>query len=289
MKKDIKMKSQNRFVLGLICLLLAFSFGPVGRVDAQQQPTSETAPPPDTTGLAKESQNPVASLVSIPLQFNINSGGGLEDGSFLLFNFQPVIPFRLNDDWNMIVRTIVPVVSIPGPDTNRFSGMADIQEQIFLSPSKSGKLIWGVGPQVSFPTGTTVPTETGSWAAGPTFVALTMPGPWVIGAVANNVWTFSDSGDSTELNQFFMQPFANYNFGKGWAISTAPAITANWDAPDGQKWTVPVGIGIGRTTVFNGRPMTLAVQYYHNVEHPENAAANTVRFQVTLLYPKAKK
>ena len=127
---------------------------------------------------------------------------------------------------------------------------------------------WGAGPVVSMPTATTAAMQTGSWAAGPTFVALDDARPWVIGAVVNNVWTFSDAGSDTKMNQFLLQPFVNFNFGKGWAISTVPVITANWDAESGQKWTVPVGAGISRTVVFSGRPMTLAVHYYHNVVHP---------------------
>lgn len=241
---------------------------------------------PDATELAKQTQNPVADLISVPFQFNFNSGGDLGDGTFFNLNFQPVIPFKLNDNWNMIARTIVPVVSIPGPEGTRFSGIGDIQEQLFISPSKTGKLIWGVGPQFSLPSATTLPAQTGSWAAGPTFVALTMRGPWVIGTLLNNVWTFQDSGDSTEVNQLLLQPFVNYNFGKGWAIASSPIITANWDADSGNQWTVPIGVGISRTTVFDGRPMSIGVQYYRNVEYPDGAAANQLRFFVSLLYPK---
>lgn len=266
------------------CICWVMLFASLSNVHAQEAAEH----PPDATELAKQTQNPVADLISVPFQFNFNSGGGLGDGTLFNLNFQPVIPFKLNDKWNMIARTIVPVLSIPGPDDTRFSGIGDIQEQIFISPSGAGKLIWGVGPIFSVPTATTAPAQTGSWAAGPTFVALTMTGPWVIGALMNNVWTFSDSDSPTEVNQFFLQPFVNYNFGKGWAISTGPAITANWDAPDGQQWTVPVGIGITRTTLFDGRPMTLGVQYYHNVERPDGTAANQLRFIVTLLYPKKR-
>jgi hypothetical protein len=136
------------------------------------------------------------------------------------------------------------------------------------------------------PTATTAAAETGSWAAGPTFIALTMPGPWVIGAVVNNVWTFSDTGGDPRMNQFLLQPFVNFNFGKGWAISSVPVITANWDAQSGQQWTVPIGAGISRTIVFSGRPLTLSLHYYHNVVHPEGMAANQVRFLVVMLFPK---
>ena len=113
--------------------------------------------------------------------------------------------------------------------------------------------MWDAGPVVSAPTATSG-LQTGSWAAGPTFVALAIPGSWVIGALVNNVWTFSDAGDDPEMNQFLLQPFVNFNFGKGWAIASVPLITANWDAESGQQWTVPMGAGISRTTVFSDGP-----------------------------------
>jgi hypothetical protein len=240
----------------------------------------------DTTNLAKEQQNPISSMATMPWQFNFNSGGGLEDRNLFLLNVQPVLPFKLNASWNMIVRTVVPVVSAPGPDASRYTGIGDIQEQLYLTPSKGSTVTWGFGPVVSLPTATSAAMESGSWAGGPSFVALAMPGPWVVGALVNNVWTFSDSGSDTKVNQFLLQPFVNYNFGKGWALSTVPVITANWDAESGQKWTVPIGAGISRTAVFSGKPMTLALHYYRNVVRPDNAGADQVRFMVVMLFPK---
>ena len=103
------------------------------------------------------------------------------------------------------------------------------------------------------------------------------------------MWTFADEGDDTEVNQFLLQPFVNYNFGKGWALSTAPNITANWDSPDGEEWTVPLGAGLTKTTVFNGRPMSVGFQYYHNIEHPTASASNLFRVTISLLYPSRPK
>ena len=111
----------------------------------------------------------------------------------------------------------------------------------------------------------------------------------MIGALANQLWTFADAGGEPEVNQLLFQPFINYNFGVGWALSTAPIVTANWNAPSGQQWTVPLGLGISKTTAFNGRPMSLGVQYYYNVKRPDSAAATQLRFSVSLLYPIAKK
>jgi hypothetical protein len=265
-------------------IMVAALFWPLHANPLAAQATD--APPADVNALAKQQQNPISSLVSVPLQFNFNTGGGLEDQTFLLLNAQPVIPFRVNEHWNAISRTVVPIASVPGADGTSSSGIGDIQLQLYLTPSKSGSFVWGGGPVVSAPTATTSGLKTGSWAAGPTFVALTMPGPWVVGVLANNVWTFSDAGDDTKMNQFLLQPFVNLNFGKGWALSSVPIITANWDADSGQQWTVPVGLGIGRTTVFSGRPMLLAVHYYANVVHPDAAASSQLRFMVVFLFPK---
>ena len=243
----------------------------------------------DATELAKASQNPVGDLVSLPFQFNFNTGGGLEDRTFFNLNFQPVMPIKITPDMNLIARTIVPVVSIPAPAGLRFSGVADIQQQLFFTPSSPGKVIWGVGPAFSMPTATADAVKTGTWAGGLDAVVLSMHGPWVVGALLSQFWPMTDEGGEPKTNQFVFQWFVNYNFGEGWALATAPLNTANWDADEGQQWTVPLGIGISKTTAFNGRPMTLGVQYYYNVERPDNVAATQLRFVVSLLYPTAKK
>ena len=124
-------------------------------------------PAVDATALAKEQQNPISSMATIPWQMNFNSGGGLEDGTFFLLNVQPVIPFKVSDGWNMIVRTIVPIVSMPGPGARPgYSGIGDIQEQVYLTPSKGGKFIWGAGPVVSMPTATAAPLQNGQLGRG---------------------------------------------------------------------------------------------------------------------------
>ena len=245
-------------------------------------------PAHDVSSLAKATQNPVGDLISVPFQFNFNSGGDLEDRTYFNVNFQPVMPFKVTADWNLIARVIVPINSLPGAEGTRYSGVGDIQAELFFTPAKPGKIIWGVGPALSFPTSTATGTETGTWAAGPTAVVLKMTGPWVLGGLVAQWWPFSDAGGDPETNLTLIQPFVNYNFGKGWALAFAPIITANWNAPSGDEWTVPLGFGISRTTVFNRRPMTLGVQYYANVEHPSGSAGHTLRFTVSLLYPTAK-
>jgi len=222
----------------------------------------------------------------VPLQFNFNTGGDLADRTSFTLNFQPVIPFKATGNWNVIARTIVPIESLPGPEGMRYSGVGDIQEQLFLTPATPKRLIWGAGPMFWFPTAMAAPAETGTWAAGPAAVVVKMAGPLVLGGLISQAWPLADAGSNPETNLFTLQPFVNINFGHGWATSVAPVITANWNAPAGNEWTVPLGLGVTRTTVFNRRPMNLGVNYHYNVKRPDGAAAQQLRFVVTLLYPK---
>jgi hypothetical protein len=263
----------------LIAVLLALVV--VGAANAAEDPDH------NLKALAKKTQNPVGDLLSFPFQFNFNNGGAYGDETMFLLNFQPVLPFALTDGWNVIARTIVPFYNFPGGSpVDRVTGMGDIQQQFYLTPANPGKLIWGIGPVFSFPTATNDFVKTGSWAIGPGAVALTMAGPWVIGGLVNQYWNYSDHGGDPKTNLFVAQPFINYNFGKGWALSCAPLITANFEAADGQEWTVPLGVGITRTTVFGKRPINIAVQYYANVVRPDAAPGNQLRIVLAPLYPK---
>ncbi|HKW00448.1 MAG TPA: hypothetical protein VJN96_11520 [Vicinamibacterales bacterium] len=253
-------------------------------------PAAAQAPPSasDATSLAKQTQNPVSSLTSVPLQFNFNGGGDLKDQTLFNLNLQPVIPFRVTDKWNAIARTIVPINSVPAGPTTRYSGIGDIQEQLYFSPANPGKIIWGAGPMFSFPTATAAPMQTGTWAVGPGAVVLTTPGPWVVGGLVQQFWPMVDDPGDTDprTDLFVLQPFVNYNFGPGWALGLAPIITANWDAESGQQWTVPLGVGITRVTMLGTRPMSVGIQYYYNVKRPDGAPAYQLRFVLSLLYPR---
>ena len=274
--------SMRRFFItaALPAVLMAVACAIPGQ--GQSSPTAE----PSATDLAKTTQNPVGDIVSVPFQFNFNSGGAYQDQTFFNLNFQPVIPIHLNKKVTLISRTIVPIDSIPTGNGTSSSGVGDIQEQTFFTPARTHKIIVGVGPSFSFPTATASPAKTGTWAGGVSAVVLAQPGPFVVGSLFQQLWPMSDSGGSPKTNLFLWQYFVNYNFGKGWALATAPSVTANWDADEGQKWTIPVGGGISRTLIFNRQPMTLGFQYYYNVKRPDNANATTLRFIFALIYPQ---
>jgi hypothetical protein len=273
-----------RSLVIVVCAAIAFA---ATRAHAQTSAPA-AGPEPDVNALAKATQNPVADLTAVPLQFNFNTGGDSGAHTGLTLNFQPVIPFALNTSWKVIARTVVPIDSLPSGDETRQSGIGDIQEQLYFTPAVPGKIVWGVGPMLSLPTATLPAAETGSWAIGPGAVVVKNAGPWVLGGLIQQFWTFADNGGDPEINLFVVQPFVNYNFGGGWALAFAPLMTANWNASPGDEWTVPLGVGISRTTVFNRRPMSLSAQYYYNVERPDGAASQQLRFLVSFLYPRTK-
>ncbi len=236
--------------------------------------------------LAKAAQNPVAKLISVPFQNDFNFGVGPNNAVQYILNVQPVIPISLSEDWNLITRTIMPIISQPPqPGVRSASGLGDINPTFFFSPAKSKKFIWGAGPTFTFPTATDSMLGNGKWCAGPAAVALTMQGHWVIGALANNQWSFAGWGDRN-VNAMLVQPFVNYNLPHGWYLVTAPIITADWEANSDNRWTVPVGGGVGKIQRFGKLPVNFQLQAFYNVEKPDNGADWQLRFQVQFLFPK---
>jgi hypothetical protein len=264
------------YITGFISALLLA--GALVRADNAEQDPSE---------LAKAVQNPVANLISVPLQNNINFDVGPENKTQSVLNIQPVIPVSFNHDWNIITRTILPVISQPGftPEQDREFGLGDTVFTAFLSPARPGKIFWGAGPVLQVPTHTDDRLGTDRWGAGPSVVALVMPNPWVIGALINNVWDIGGSGDA-DIKLMTLQYFINYNFQGGWYLSSAPIITANWEADSDNTWTVPFGLSGGKVFQIGKQPMNAQMGAYYNVEKPEFGANWQLRLQLQFLFPK---
>jgi len=237
--------------------------------------------------LAKAAQNPVASMISLPFQNNTNFGIGPDDATQNVLNIQPVWPLSLSDNWNLITRTIVPVISQPGfaPGESRTNGLGDVSFTGFISPKNSGKWIWGVGGALVLPTATDDVLGNDKWSAGPSVVVLTMPGKWVIGSLFSNVWSLGGSGDQ-DVNFFTWQYFINYNMDNGWYLTSAPIITANWEADSDNTWTVPFGGGIGKIFRIGKQPLNAQISAYYNVEKPDFGADWQLRLQLQMLFPK---
>jgi hypothetical protein len=249
---------------------------------------AHAAPTPEE--LAKMAQNPVANLISVPLQNNTNFNVGPLSGTQNILNIQPVIPVSLNKDWNLITRTILPVITQPGfvPDQGSTTGLGDIQFSAFLSPANAAGLIWGAGAIVQAPTHSDSRLGNKHWGLGPTAVALHLhPGdPWVYGVLVNNVWSGGSGGSDPSYNNFLLQPFVNYNLPGGVYVNSVPIITANWKADGSQRWTVPLGAGIGKIFHFGPLPVNMQMGAYYNVVRPDNAADWQLRLQMMFMFPK---
>ncbi|MEA3469574.1 MAG: neuromedin U [Thermodesulfobacteriota bacterium] len=249
--------------------------------------TSHLSYAEDKADLAKAAQNPVANMISLPFQDNINTGIGPDDETQNILNIQPVWPISLNDDWNVITRTIVPVVSQPDILTGegRINGLGDTSFSAFFSPAKSDSLTWGVGPVFLLPTATDDKLGADKWGAGGSAVVLAMPGNWVVGSLVSNIWSIGGSGEM-DVNLFTWQYFVNYNLPHGWYLTSAPIITANWEADSDNRWTVPIGGGVGKIFTIGSQPINGQISAYNNIESPDPGADWQFRLQLQFLFPK---
>jgi len=245
--------------------------------------------------LAKIAQNPVGNLISVPFQENAYFNVGPLDGTQNVLNIQPVIPISLSDDWNIITRTILPIISLPAfaPGQGSTSGIGDVQFSAFLSPAKPGAWIWGVGAITQLPTHSNNSLGNNNVGLGPSFVVLHLEhgSPWVYGVLVNNIWSVGSSGnpfssDAPKYNNGLMQPFLNFNFESGAYLTTSPVITVNWEARGSNQWTVPMGGGVGKLFKIGRLPVNTQIGAYFNVVRPDFASNWALRAQVQFMFPK---
>jgi hypothetical protein len=239
--------------------------------------------------LAQELSNPVADLVTIPVQMNYDREiGPRDDGWKLQTNIQPVVPFHLNEDWNLISRTIMPVIYqddiFPGAGSQ--FGLGDINLSLFFSPKRptSGGLIWGVGPVLLFPTATDELLGTEKWGAGPTAVGLTMRGPWTLGMLANHVWSYAGDSDRQDVSSTFLQPFVAYTWPSAWTVSVQTESTYNWET---ENWSVPVNVAVSKLVRLGKLPVSWQAGVGYWAESPENGPEGfRFRLQANFVLPK---
>ncbi len=240
----------------------------------------------ETAELAKAAQNPIADMISLPFQWNINFDTGPGNHTASALNVQPVYPINLSDDWNLITRTIIPIVNqqpVAGYNRQEWE-LGNTQVSGFFSPRDSDGFIWGFGPIFEFPTHTKDVLASDNYSAGPTFVALKMEGPWVVGGLWNQLWSFS--GDDSEVSKMLIQPIINYNMDDGWYLVSSPIITADWKADSSDQWTIPLGGGLGKIIRIGKLPLNVSTQAFYHVESPEHGAEWSARFQLQFLFPK---
>ena len=261
--------------IGLFALLPIL---PIAAAEAQESDQS----------LAEQLANPISSLISVPFQYNYDCCYGPLDGERHTLNIQPVIPTGISADWNLIVRTILPVVGFTAP-AHGFDdefGLSDTVQSFFFSPkaTKNG-VTWGAGPVFLWPTATDADLGTDQWAAGPTFVILKQQSGWTSGVLANHLWSYADaSGGSLkpEVNATFIQPFLAYTWPDSTTLTLNSESTYDWTA---DQWNVPVNLVISHVYNFGSQPVSLAVGGRVYADSPAGGPDWGLRAVATFLFP----
>lgn len=247
---------------------------------------SHAQEPDSEADLAKQLVNPVASLISVPFQGNMDFGIGPNDASRFTLNIQPVIPLSLNDDWNLIIRTILPVIDAesPAPGIEDVSGLGDTVQSFFFSPKAPvGGWILAAGPVALWPTATDNLLGGEKWGAGPTGLALRQQGPWTVGLLANHLWSYAGEEDRAEVNASFLQPFASYITATKTTFSLSSESTYDWTR---DQWLVPVNFTVSQIFKLGGQPLQAFVGGRYYLESPDGGPEWGLRFGITMLFPK---
>ncbi len=248
--------------------------------------TSTASAPDDEAELAKKLSNPVAALISVPLQNNFDFGGGPKGQGFrYTLNLQPVIPVSLSENWNMISRTILPFIEqndIVGNSSQ--AGLGDITQSFFFSPKTptSGGWILGAGPALLIPTATDDVLGTGKFGLGPTAILLKQTDGWTYGALVNQIWSVAGNDDRENVSSTFLQPFLSYTTKTHTTFTLNSESSYDWQH---SQWTVPVNVMVSQLVKIGKMPVQFGVGGKYFAEGPSGAPTWGIRFAVTFLFP----
>src|SRR5215467_2350590 len=238
--------------------------------------------------LAKQSNNPFASMVVVPFRNDTLPNDGPFHGTQNVLGAKPIVPFSVNEDWNVITRTEIPLVSQPDPQTDTsINGLGDITENLYFSPVHSGikDFHWGFGPAITVPTASDAILGSGKVSLGPALAVFYDPQNWEAGLIIKNQWSVAGAPGRDRVNELTVEVISNYviSGGEGWHLDTHPVATANWTAKPGQQWTVPVGGGLGHLSKLGDQAIDWSVQGYYNVVRPDNVPAWELSVFLTFL------
>jgi hypothetical protein len=281
--------------LAIACVTAVLSSPSVGA----GQPPPSTAPGADDAAssheLNKQLNNPVSSIWSLNFQNNFQFfEGRISNDTHWQYNlnFQPVIPLRLTEGWNLITRPIIPVlagVDVPDPARGTFeehSGLGDMSVSSFLSPAHSQGFLWGLGPSFIFPTASSDELGAGKYQAGPAVLGLYMGKEWIVGGLLNQWWSFAGDGNRASTSSMNLQYFVFYLLPDSWQVGMSPNVQVNWKADSDNKLTLPIGIGVGKLFKFGKLPVKFTLEVDYALIKPEDYGQRwTIRFQMIPVLP----
>jgi hypothetical protein len=279
---------KNIFLLAAICAVLscpAHAADPLASASTDEELVQKNS----AEELAKKLANPVAALISVPFQLNYDTDIGPDDtGDKWVLNIQPVIPVSISDDWNVISRTILPVVfqdEIFSGSGNQ-EGIGDIVQSLFFSPKQPTASGWvlGGGPVFLFPSGSDDLLTADKWGAGPTAVALKQMGAWTLGGLTNHIWSYAGDDDRADVNLTFLQPFLTYTTKTAISVTGMTESTYDWDA---EQWSVPLSVVVTKVTKIGNQMVSFGGGLRYWADSPDGGPEGWgVRLVFTLMFPQ---
>jgi hypothetical protein len=291
------MKPTITFLLALTLSVYAIFTNVAGADETEMQDlesaetldSAEVSGEADEAEMAKKLANPLAAMISMPMQVNYDQGYGMNDtGDRFLMNFQPVVPISISEDWNLISRTILPMITQNelAAGAGRQTGLGDTSESLWFSPAKPTDkgLVWGIGPAILIPTATNDLLGGGKWGIGPTVVGLRQNGPWTIGGLANHIWSVAGSDNRNDISSTFIQPFINYTTPTAMTYTLNTESTYDWKS---DQWSIPVNVMISKLVRFDKQMVSFKGGTRYWVKSTDNGPEGLgLRFAVTFLFPK---
>lgn len=233
--------------------------------------------------LARSVHNPFDDFVTVPIQATTGFNMGPDHSTGESVNVQPVIPFSLNSQWDLIARPSLSIAYTPSPRAQ--TGLTDLQTSFFLTPYNVGEWIWGVGPIVQYPTASSSELGSGQWAAGPTAALVYSKGAWFAGVLGYQLMSFAGNRSRGSINQTYIEPNVSYNFESGWFVECDPQMTFNWTADEADGWTIPMGADAGKSFRLGSRGVSLQAGAYYLLQQPQGAPEWVFRVQTTIQFP----
>jgi hypothetical protein len=279
---QIKRKARQRVMLSALSSVLCVIFARSAQCQQSLPQQTTTASTQSLQDLAKDTLNPFAGVFKIPVQFTTGFGVGAYHRAGESLNIEPLLPFALDSDWDLIAQPSLNLTYAPSP--SKQFGLQDLQTFFFLTPAKDKTWIWGIGPVFQFPTASSKELGTGRWSAGPTATLIYERGPWLIGILSNQLMSFAGDRSRGSVNQTFIEPEVSYSLQSGWYGQWDPSITYDWTAETVNAWSVPAGVDVGKAFQLGEQAMSLQVGGYDFLMHPIGTPDWIIRVQITFLF-----